>query len=261
MNYVDSQAVSPQQGIQNILEKYQSVFKEDLGTLKNIKAKFSLKPDAKPKFCKARPVPHSLKPAVDNELDRLLSLGILEPVEHSEWATPIVVVPKKDNTVRICGDFKVTLNQCINVDQYPLPRVDEIFSNLAGGKHFKLDLKNAYLQMEIEEDHQKYLTINTHRGLFRFNRLMYGVTSAPAVWQRAMDQVLQGINGTHCMIDDMIITSSTTEEHLGNLEKVLSRLQNFNLRANIKKCDIFKDSVEFCGHKSTKMAYIKQKRR
>ncbi|XP_062586311.1 uncharacterized protein K02A2.6-like [Saccostrea cucullata] len=253
MNYVYSQAVSPQQGIQIILDKYQSVFKEDLGTLKNIKAKFSLKPDAKPKFCKARPVPHSLKPAVDNELDRLLSLGILEPVEHSEWATPIVVVPKKDNTVRICGDFKVTLNQCISVDQYPLPRVDEIFSNLAGGKHFtNLDLKNAYLQMEIEEDHQKYLTINTHRGLFRFNRLMYGVASAPAVWQRAMDQVLQGINGTHCMIDDMIITGSTTEEHLGNLEKVLSRLQNFNLRANIKKCDIFKDSVECCGHKVDK---------
>jgi hypothetical protein len=251
VNHVESH--SPQEEIQTILGKYKSVFGEDLGTLKEIKAKFSLKPDTKPKFCKARPVPHSLKPAVDIELDRLQNLGILKPVDHSEWATPIVVVPKKDKTVRICGDFKVTLNQCINVDQYPLPRIDEIFSNLSGGEHFtKLDLKNAYLQMQIEEEYQEFLTINTHRGLFRFNRLMYGVASAPAVWQRAMDQVLQGIPGVHCIIDDMIITGSTTEEHLNNLEKVLSRLETFNLRANIKKCDIFKDSVEFCGHKIDK---------
>lgn len=89
------------------------------------------------------PVPHSLKPAVDSELDGLLSQGILEAVELSEWATPIVVVPK-DSTVRMCGDFKVRLNQCIKLDQYPLPGVDEIFSDLSGGEQFtKLDLKNA----------------------------------------------------------------------------------------------------------------------
>jgi hypothetical protein len=245
----------PQKAIQTILGKYKSVFSEDVGTLKDIKAKFSLKPDAKLKFCKARPVPHSLKPAVDIKLDRLRNLGILKPVDHSEWATPIVVVPKKDKTVRICGDFKVALNQCINVDQYPLPRVDEIFSNLSGGEHFrKLHMKNAYtyLQMEIEEEHQEFLTINTQRGLFRFNRLMHGVASVPAVWQRAMDHVLQGIPCVHCIIDDMRITGSTTEEHLNNLEKVLSKLETFNLRVNIKKCDIFKDSVEFCGHKIDK---------
>lgn len=98
LNYVDT--LSPQQRVQNLLEKYQSVFKEDLWTLKDIKAKVSLKSDAKAKFCKARPVPHSLEPAVDSELDRLLNIGILEPVEHSEWATPKVVVPKRDSTVR-----------------------------------------------------------------------------------------------------------------------------------------------------------------
>lgn len=116
-------------------------------------------------------------------MDRLLDLGILEPLEHNEWATPIVVVPKMDSSVRICGDFKGTSNQCINVDQYPLPRVDEIFSNLSGEEQFtKVDLKNAHLQMEIEEGQQRYLTIDTNRGLFRFNRLIYCVSSAPAVW-------------------------------------------------------------------------------
>lgn len=90
-------------------------------------------------------------------MDRLLDLGILEPLEHSEWATSIVVVPKMDSSVRICGDFKGTLNQRINVDQYPPPRVDEIFSNLSEEKQFtKVDLRNAHLQMEIEEGQQRY---------------------------------------------------------------------------------------------------------
>ncbi|XP_048770361.2 uncharacterized protein K02A2.6-like [Ostrea edulis] len=236
--------------IEQIMSKSKDVFSEELGALKDIKAKITLKSDAKPKFCKARPVPHSLKPAVDKEIDRLIQLGIWTPVKYSEWATSIVVVAKRDGTVRICGDFKVTLNPNIEIDQYPLPRVDDIFSSLAGGQHFtKIDLKNAYLQMEVEEDQRKLLTINRHKGLFQFNRLMFGVASAPAVWQRAIDQVLQGILGVHCMIDDMIITGCTRENHIENLEKVLTRLQAFNLRANIKKCDIFKESIEFCGHK------------
>ncbi|XP_056009456.1 uncharacterized protein K02A2.6-like [Ostrea edulis] len=236
--------------IEQIMSKFKDVFSEEFGALKDIKAKITLKSDAKPKFCKARPVPHSLKPVVDKELDRLIQLGILTPVKYSEWATPIVVVPKRDGTVRICGDFKVTLNPNIEIDQYPLPRVDDIFSSLTGGHHFtKIDLKNAYLQMEVEEDQRKLLTINTHKGLFQFNKLMFGVASAPAVWQRAMDQVLQGILRVHCMIDDMIITGCTRENHIENLEKVLSRLQAFNLKANIKKCDIFKESIKFCGHK------------
>jgi hypothetical protein len=84
------------------------------------------------------------------------------------YAIPIVVVPKKDGTVRICGDFKSTVNPMMDIDQYPLPKIDDIFANLSGGTRFtKLDLKNAYLQMEVEEDQKELLTTDTHRGLFR----------------------------------------------------------------------------------------------
>lgn len=239
----------PTKEVENIVEKYADVFDESLGTLKDIKASLHLKDGCTPKFLKARPLAYSLRPAVEKELDRLVDLGILEPVEHSEWATPIVAVPKRDGTIRLCGDFKTTINPVLQIDKYPLPKVDDIFANLSGGKHFtKLDLRHAYLQMKVEEDHRKYLTINTHRGLFRYNRLVFGIASAPAIWQRAMEQILQGTNGTQCILDDMIITGRSTEEHLLNLDAVLSRLQKSGLKANLDKCNIFQDKVQFCGH-------------
>ena len=98
----------------------------------------------------------------------------------------------------------------------------EIFATLAEGKHFsKIDLRNVYLQMEVREEDQNVLTINTSRGLFQYNRLVFGIASAPAIWQRAIDQVLQGIPGVQCILDDITITGKTDTEHLEHLEAVL----------------------------------------
>ena len=99
------------------------------------------------------------------------------------------------------------MNPVLHADQYPLPRIDDIFASLAGGERFsKIDPAQAYLQMEMEESSLKYLTINSKKGLYQYNRLVFGISSAPAIWQRAMDQVLQGISGTQCYLDDLIIT-------------------------------------------------------
>ena len=88
----------------------------------------------------------------------------------------------------------------------------DFFANLAGGEHFsKLDQRQAYHQMEVTEESKKYLTINTHKGLYQYNRLIYGVSSNPAIWQRAIDQVLQGIPGTQCILGDMIVSGKTDE--------------------------------------------------
>lgn len=145
-------------------------------------------------------------------------------MDRSEWATPIVPIIKKDGSVRMCGDFKETVNSMLHVDQYPLPHLDDIFAALAGGKHFsKIDLKQAYLPLPVEESSKQYLTINTHKGLYRYNRLVFGIASAPAIWQRTTDQILQGIPGTQCILGDMIITGHTDKEHLANLEEVLKR--------------------------------------
>ena len=89
--------------------------------------------------------------------------------------------------------------------------------------------------MEVEEESQEYLTINTHQVLYRYNRLVFGITSAPAIWQRSMDQILEGVEGTSYILDDMIITGKDDKEHLENLEEVLKRLQADGLRANREK--------------------------
>ena len=171
--------------------KYTSVFNEEQGCFKGATAKLISKSDATPKFVRARQLPMALKPKVEAEIWRMEKAGILTKVNWSEWATPVVPVVKPNGQVRLCGDFKVTVNPQLHVDQHPLPRIDEIFATLSGGKQFsKLDLKAAYTQMCMDEDSKPLLTLNTHLGLYRLNRLPYGVASAPALWQRAMDALL-----------------------------------------------------------------------
>ena len=106
--------------------------------------------------------------------------------------------------------------------------------------------------MEMDESSNKYLTINTTRGLYQYKRLVFGIASAPAKWQKTMDQVLQGISNTQCYLDDIVITGENDEEHLPNLEKVFKRKEDFGLRANKSKCEFFQDSIEYCGYKMDK---------
>ncbi|XP_052259085.1 uncharacterized protein K02A2.6-like [Dreissena polymorpha] len=235
--------------LNSILDKHKDVFSDGIGQVKGIKARLTLNENAQPKFIKARPVPYSIKPKIEKELDSLESQGIISKVDTSEWATPIVPVVKGNGDVRICGDFKVTVNQSIKVDIYPLPRIEDIFANLSNGrKYSKLDIRQAYLQLECEDETMELLTINTHRGLYRYNRMLYGVSSAPAIWQRTMDQILQGIPGVQCMLDDMVITGESDNVHLDNLQKVLCRLQQYGIRVNKDKCEFFVPRITFCGH-------------
>ena len=159
--------------------RYPEVFKPDLGELKNAKVKLDINRAVHPKFFKPRPLPFALREKVDKQLKREIELGVLEPVAHSDWAAPIVPVLKSDGNVRICGNFKLTANKAVRVDKYPLPRIEEIFSCLAGGKVFsKLDLSQAYQQVVVDEACRDVLTINTHLGLHRYRRLPYGMNSA-----------------------------------------------------------------------------------
>lgn len=235
-----------------LIKKYEKLFRNELGTFNKYRVHLKIKPDIQLKFFKARPVPLALKHKVEGELQRLSDLGILERVEHSEFATPIVPVLRSDGGIRICGDFSVTLNKALFMDNYPLPRIEDLFAKLHGGLQFsKLDLSRAYNQLELDDS--KYLTcINTHKGLFIYNRLVFGLSNAPSIFQRTMEQLLGNIEGTCIFLDDILITGSTKEEHLNRLEQVLWRLQEAGLRLKREKCDLFKDCVEYLGFRIDK---------
>ena len=173
-----------------LVEEYSAVFYEGLGTLKGFKAKLYVNQDA-PIFCKARPVPYAIRTQVETELQKLQQLGIIDPIPFSEWAAPIVPVLKADKkSIRICGDFKQTINRVSELDRYPIPKVEDLFATLSGGVLFsKIDLSQAYQQLELDEESKQYTVINTHRGLFRFNRLPFGISSAPGIFQRTMDSL------------------------------------------------------------------------
>ncbi|XP_015772324.1 PREDICTED: uncharacterized protein K02A2.6-like [Acropora digitifera] len=246
-----------QQKVDQLLQQYESVFSEGVGRLKGHKADLKVEEGCQPSFHKPRQVPYALHPKVEAELTRLEKDGIVSKVEYSEWATPIVPVVKRNGSVRVCGDFKVSVNLVLLTEQYPLPRIEDIFANLAVGKHFsKLDLRQAYHQIEVTEASKKLLTINTHKGLFRYNRLVFGISSCPAIWQRAIDQMLQGIPGVQCILNDMNVSGKINEEHLENLESVLKRLQYAGLKANKEKCEFFRDQVQFCGHEIDKEGLV-----
>ena len=191
-------------------------------------------------------MPFTIKDAISQELKRLEQQGTISPVTHSQWATPIVSKPKKDGKFRICGDYKVTVNQVLAVEEYPLPTLEELFSTLSGGKLFsKLDLSQAYLQLPIQAESKPYLTINTHQGLYAYNRLPFGIVSAPAIFQKLMDSVLQGILGVICYIDDILVSSADEDSHLRALEEVFNRLGSHGFRLKLEKCEFLLTCIEY----------------
>ena len=232
------------------MDRYPSVFSGSLGEISGASASLYVDPFQTPRFFKARQVPYSLKTKVEAELTRLQETGVVSPVRFSEWAAPIVPVVKRDGNIRICGDYKLTVNAVSKTDPYPLPRIEDIFASLAGGKTFtKLDLEHAYQQVPLTEESRKYTTINTHKGLFQYNRLPFGVASAPGIFQRTVESLLQGIPHVCVYLDDILVTGSTAEEHLRTLEEVLTRLDQAGVRLKRSKCEFLLESVEYLGHR------------
>ena len=242
---------TPSVGLQDLLGKYQDVFQGKLGTLNDFKARICVDPDATPRFCKARTMPYSVRGLIEKELDRLVQDGQLEAVDFSDWATPIVAVVKEDKqSVRICGDFRATVNPFSKLDRYPIPRIEDLFATLKKGKLFtKLDLSQAYQQLVLEEESKKYVVLNTHKGLFRCTRLPYGISSAPGIFQRVMDNLLQGLPGVVGYIDDILISGEPESAHLEVLEEVLKRLSKSGFRAKKQKCKFMVTSVDYLGYR------------
>ena len=150
---------------------------------------------------------------------------------------PIVPVVKQDGSVRICGDYKNTVNQVSKLDNYPIPKMEDLLATLGRGNKFtKLDMSQAYQQLELEESSKRFTTINTHKGLYQYNRLSFGVSAAPGIFQRTMENLIQGIPHVVVRIDDSLVSGKDDLNHLANLEEVLSGLSSAGLRLRLAKC-------------------------
>ena len=134
-------------------------------------------------------------------------------------------------------------------DTYPIPRIEDLFARISRGQKFTtLDLDRAYQQLVLDEESRKYVVINTHQGLFQYNRLPFGVSSAPGIFQRTMETRLQAIPGVVVYLDDILITEKNEQEHLSNLDKVLTKLEEAGLRLNKDKCQFMQSEVVYLGH-------------
>lgn len=172
--------------------------------------------------------------AVKEEIDRLVELNVLKPVQFSHWASPIVIVNKPDGKIRICGNFKRAANSQLKIEQYPIPRIEEFFHKLRKGKLFsKIDLSDAYLQLELDVSSKDFLTINTPYGLYQFQRLPFGIASASAIFQKLIDQLIAGLSKTGGYLDDIVVSGETAEEHLRNLELLFERLSEAGPKMSI----------------------------
>ena len=237
---------------EDFTKSYPLLFREGLGLMKKFKVHIELDENVQPKYHNSRPVPYALREKVTAALDELVEKGTISPVNSSKWASAIVPVLKPDKSVRICGDFRIA-NKAVVTDKYPIPRSEDLFSSIAGGKYFtKLDMAAAYNQLELDDESKCITTINTPKGLFQFNRLCFGISSSPGIFQRAMDQLLKNVPGVLCFLDDILISGETKKIHDERVKQVLSILQEAGLTLNAKKCQWRALEISYLGFRVDK---------
>lgn len=194
-------------------------------------------------------IPESQKEFVRTELQRLEELGIIRP-SKSPFSSPIVLVKKKDGTLRFCVDYR-KLNAITIKDVYPLPRIDDLLSHLAFNGWFStFDANNGFWQIPMRKKDKQKTAFTTPYGLFEFNQMPFGMCNAPSTFQRLMDMVLSGLSWRICLVymDDIIVYSRTFEEHVENVNAVLGAIRAANITLKASKCKLFKRQLSFLGH-------------
>ncbi|KAF2881441.1 hypothetical protein ILUMI_24727 [Ignelater luminosus] len=194
-------------------------------------------------------VPFAFKEKMEEELDKLEKLGVIRKIDTSEWGTTLVPALKKDGFIRVCADYKSTVNKYLKDVRFPLLRTRELFAVLQGGESFThLDFSQAYNQLVLEEDTQNLLAWNIQRGLYAVQRLLFGTKPACSIFQRIVDTTLKGVPGTINFLDDVVVTGRTRLEHLKNLE-VFTRLSKVGFKLQLSKCRFFQAEIKYLGYK------------
>jgi transposase InsO family protein/predicted aspartyl protease len=205
--------------------------------------------DAPPIRQPPRRVPYGMLAEYDAEMERLLKSGAASPGQ-SPWASPVVLVRKKDGSVRFCVDYR-RLNAVTTFDAYPLPRIDETLEALGGARLFStLDLISGYWQVGLTEEARKKAAFTTRNGLFLWNVMPFGLCNAPGTFERLMEAVLRGLQWKECLVylDDVVVFAKSEEEMLERLDSVFGRLLAAGLKLKPRKCALFAKETEYLGH-------------
>ncbi len=204
--------------------------------------------DAKPVRLPPYRIPHAYRDSIQRELQEMQTAGIIEP-SRSEWASPIVIVKKKDGGIRLCVDYR-RLNSVTPVDAYPMPRIDEIIDKLGQAKYITtIDLARGYWQVPVAEEDTAKTAFSTPWGLYQFRMMPFGLSGAPATFQRLMDDLLRGTDDfAAAYMDDLVIYSGTWEEHCDHIRQVMQRLREHGLTAKPKKCQFGMRFCVYLGH-------------
>ncbi|KAK3756424.1 hypothetical protein RRG08_029095 [Elysia crispata] len=211
--------------------------------------------DAKPVFCKPRTVPLAVQDDLEKAYDAGIAKGVWKPTTFSSYGTPVVPIRKKalqgqpKAQIRVCGDYSVTVNPQLETHRHPIPKPEDLMRRLGGGHYFsKIDLADAYNQIQLSPASQEKLALSTHRGVLLQQRLPFGITSAPGYFQEVMDQLTHDLPGVAVYIDDCLVSGTDADSYLQNLRRLLQRLEENGLRCRMEKCEFGKPFVEYLGH-------------
>lgn len=233
------------------LEKQHPGVTKGIGKLKGHSVKLHVDSSVPPVARKQIRIPFHLRPKVDAELDRLLKEDIIEEVSGpTEWVSPVVIVekPKSKDEVRICVDMREP-NKAILRTRHVTPTIDELTCTLRDAKLFsKIDLRSGYHQLELDPSSRAITTFATHRGLFRYKRLIFGVNAAAEIFQHAIQTVIADVKGAFNVSDDIIVFGSDKQSHDSALENTLKKLHENGLTINAQKCKFSQTQVTFYGH-------------
>lgn len=238
------------QSLDAFLADHSGIFATKMSELgKASTVKHEIKTTGGPIRCSPYRSAHSLRHVIKEQIDEMLQYDIIRP-SVSPYASPVVMIPKKDGKMRFCIDYR-KLNSVTVKDRYPLPRIDFTLDALFGARYFTtLDLFSGYWQLELADCDKHKTAFISEFGLFEFNRMPFGLANAPSTFQRAMNDILKKALYKYCLVylDDVIIYSSTFEEHLLHLAKVFKMLAKAGLKLKREKCAFARTSVGYLGH-------------
>ena len=232
--------------VKQILEEFRDVLTDIPGKTR-LEEHVITVTDPTPIRSKPYPIPHALRKDIQAEIKGMLRMGIISR-SNSPYACPLLTVSKPDGSKRIVADMR-KVNQITVFDAEPVPDQDEIFAQLSDDKYFtKMDLSKGYWQIPMSKKSKHLTAFVTHDGLYEYNMMPFGLVNAGATFSRAMRKLLEGLDGVHNYIDDILIHTRTWEEHQQKVSEVFSRLREAKLTARPTKCFIGYNEVEFLGH-------------